>query len=205
MKLKPQGLFRAALRHVWPYEKMQVPKRQTRYCYKDGPMFYLGQQIVKAMEDAGYPAKISECYRTPERQKQLRIEGRTKAGPWESPHQYYEAVDIIHPSLGWNVSRKYWLTLNACMRVIEAKYGVNLIHGHDWNDNGIPVYDDPEERFYDAAHIQLADWKKQRDRHRATIGLEGKPRPPNQLELWVRFEEVLPELARRCARGYKHK
>ncbi|WP_281954276.1 M15 family metallopeptidase [Pseudophaeobacter arcticus] len=187
----PQELLRAAINSVFRHEKAQVPKRQTRYDYTQGPMYYLGQQIVKHMQDAGYPAKILYCHRSADKQRELYSKGRTtpgrivtKAGPWESAHQYYEAVDIIHPSKGWEVSEKYWDTLATVVRIVSDKYGVQLNHGHNW-------------RFRDSAHIETPDWRRVRDRHRQTIAFEGEERPPNGQELWNRFFEVLPDVAKR--------
>ncbi|NHM20311.1 M15 family metallopeptidase [Tritonibacter mobilis] len=179
-----------SLRAMYPREKMQAPRRQSRYRYVDGPMYYLGQQIVKAMEDAGYPAKILYCYRSPEKQRELYSKGRTSAGPkvtnarpWDSAHQYYEAVDIIHPSLGWNVTEEYWETLAACVRIVSEKFSVGLNHGHRW-------------KFRDSAHIELRDWRSVRERHRRNVLDQGEPRPPNADELWYRFYEVLPDIVK---------
>lgn len=187
----PQELIQAAINALFPHEKMQVPKRQSRFRHIDGPMYYIGQQIVKAMEDAGYPAKILYCHRSAAQQRQLYAKGRTapgnivtKAGPWDSAHQYYEAVDIIHPSKAWDVSEAYWETLASCTRIVAEKFGVELEHGHDWD-------------FRDSAHIELKDWRKVRDRHQIVINSEGKERPPNHQELWNRFCEVLPDVAKR--------
>lgn len=178
----PRELFRAALAAVFPTEKMQVPKRQTAFCYVDGPMHYLGQQIVKRMQDAGHPAVIIECYRPPERQRELKAQGRSKAGPWESPHQYFEAVDIVHPSLGWGVSDAYWEALAACVRIVSEAYGVELVHGHYW-------------RFRDSAHIEIRDWRLVRDRHRKRVLDGGEARRPSAAELCERFAEVLPAVS----------
>lgn len=179
----PQAMVRQMKQRVYPREKMQTPKRQTRFTYTEGPMYYLGQQIVKGMQDAGYPAKIIECYRSPERQLKVFSEGHSKATAWQSPHQYNEAVDIVHPSKYWNVSEEYWTTLAAVVEIVAEKYSVQLTHGHTW-------------KFRDSAHIQLADWKRVRNAHRALINYEGKPRPRTKDELWRRFEEVLPAVAR---------
>lgn len=192
--MQPKKLTANLMHLRYPHEKMQEPKKQVHFAYDKGPMYYLGQQIVRAMQDAGYPAKIIECYRSPKRQETLKRQGRSKAGPYESPHQFWEAVDIIHPAKGWNVSREYWVTLNACMRVVERKYGVDLVHGHDWNDNGVPVYDDSKERFYDAAHIEIKDWRKQQRLYSARKVYEVE-RPFDQSDLWMRFKEVLPQVA----------
>jgi hypothetical protein len=162
---------------------MQVQQRQTAFCYTSGPMFYLGQQIVRAMQDAGYPAKIHACYRSPSVQRRLKAEGRSKADAWQSPHQFYEAVDIIHPGKGWDVSSSYWDALAACSRVVSAKFGVPLELGHDWG--------------WDSAHIEIKNWRVFRDLHLAVMRREGVERPPNGDELCERFKVVLPLVRRK--------
>lgn len=184
-----------------PRERMQVEKRQNRYTYTDGPMYYLGQQIVKAMEDAGYPAKIFCCLRTPQEQNEVFQKGHSKARAWHSPHQFYEAVDIIHPSKAWDVSSDYWEALATCVRTIAERYDVNLEHGHYWS-------------FTDSAHIQLKDWKVAREivrqrwrdeqdewrqmRHEDPLIVlpMPEPTPPTPYELAARFESVLPSVWR---------
>lgn len=195
----PQSLILAAKNWIFPNEKMQTPKRQTHYTYTDGPMVYLGQQIVKSMEDAGYPAKIHCSWRSPEEQQLVFNKGRSKARPWQSPHQFFEAVDIVHPSLYWAVSPSYWETLAACVELIALKYDVDLVHGHHW-------------KFTDSAHIELKDWRTQRlvnecrydaeitqwlvDCARMSPKLPAKPKRtrPNSEELAARFRSVLPKV-----------
>ena len=186
----PKALMEAAHDYHFPREAGQVNRRQTAYTYTDGPMMYLGQQIVKQMQDAGYPAKILYCHRSAEIQAGLYAQGRTAPGPkvtnarpWQSAHQYYEAVDIIHPSKGWNVSEGYWETLAACVRNVAEKFNVDLNHGHHW-------------RFRDSAHIELSNWRSVKRAHLSRVDGEGQRRPPNADELWARFEEVLPDVAK---------
>ena len=176
----PKTLMKAAREKAFPREKMQVEKRQTRYTYTDGPMYFLGQQIVKVMEDAGYPAMIHCCYRSPQLQQKWFDKGTSKARPWESPHQYWEAVDIVHPSLFWNVSSDYWEQLAVAVRIVAEKYGVELEHGHHW-------------KWVDSAHIELKDWRKVKR-------LVGDVHPTPQ-QLAERFQQVLPRVwAQRLSR-----
>jgi len=149
----------------------QVTKRQTRYEYMSGPMFFLAQQIVRAMQDAGYPAFIWCHYRPPEQQQIEFDEGDSRARPWRSAHQFLEAVDIVHPKLYWDAPLEYWQTLNSCVRIVEEKFSVDLVHGYDWG--------------WDSAHIELADWREFRD----TIGHA----TPTVHQCIERFKTVLPK------------
>jgi len=185
----PKTLMEAARRARLPHEKMQVSKRQTRYTYTDGPMMFLGQQIVKSMEDAGFPAKIHCCYRSPEQQMDVYGRGNSRAKAWESPHQYMEAVDIVHPSLFWNVSADYWEQLAISTRIVAEKFGVDLTGGFDWG--------------WDLAHIEIRDWRCLKDepdwldfkREEWRSVQEGIPVPEVPRDaLQRRFQEVLPSV-----------
>ncbi|KMW57248.1 hypothetical protein AIOL_002209 [Candidatus Rhodobacter oscarellae] len=205
-QLTPQALYAAALEQQYPKEKMQEVKLQTRFTYTEGPMIFLGQQIVKGMQEAGYPSRVVFGRRTAERQAKLYAKGRTapgrkvtRAGPWESAHQFDDAVDICHKSKGWDVSKDYWETLASVVRIVGEVFDVQLEHGHYW-------------RFKDSAHIELNDWKANRARLERIWAEEEADRiragdPPgivkrhfNQSELWERFCEVLPDVAKRHSR-----
>lgn len=196
----PQQVVQAAKAAQIPRERAQAHKRQTRYTYTDGPMMYLGQQIIKRMEDAGYPSKIVYCFRGWDLQAELYAKGRTAPGrrvtnapPGHSPHQWYEAVDICHKTLGWKVSDDYWMTLHKVVRQVAEIYDVSLTHGEDWDGDGIRVSHDPDETFRDAAHIELTDWRLWRERlENRRFDLE---QPPTEQERWERFKEVLPKVA----------
>lgn len=193
VKTTIRELMDAALLHFFPRERMQPPKKQTMYCYTEGPMTFLAQRIVRKMQDAGYPAKIHCLYRSPERQYKLKANGFSKAGPFESAHGFYLACDIIHPSLAWNVTNEYWNALNECVKIIEKSYGVKLSHGHKW-------------KFKDSAHIQIANWRNlandamQGDTPNAAIKkiergdktFEDYRPTSGQLDRW--FKAVLPEV-----------
>lgn len=184
----------------------QVHERLTRYDYSQGPMYYLGQQIVRAMEDSGYPAFIWCCYRSPAKQSEYLDKGTSKAGPWQSPHQFYEAVDILHPELYWQAPPDYWEQLAACVRIVAEKFGVELDHGHYWS-------------WVDSAHVELEDWREFRERIRArwrddldewnfqreedplSKAVMPTPSKPTEEELAQRFEQVLPKVWKQHVRA----
>lgn len=162
------------------HNQYQVEKRQTRFSYNEGPMLFIGQQIVKRMQDAGWPSKIYYHYRSPELQDKLYAKGRTVNGArvtdaraYQSPHNYYEAVDIVHEALFWKAPVEYWTTLQQVSRVVQEELDVFLKMGADWGD---------------FAHIELYDWRNVRD----AVG----KRSPTPKELAQRFEDVLPAIWR---------
>lgn len=149
-------------------QQSSVPFRNL---YGGGPMAFVARQVVKRMAQKGWPCRVYEHWRTPERQAEMIAKGVSKAGPWQSAHQYGLAVDIIHSSKAWDVPERFWEDLEATVRVIEQCYKVDLEHGHRW-------------KFRDSAHIELKNYRKYR-------ALWGK-RKPTYLELDACFAAEMP-------------
>lgn len=155
-------------------------RRQTRFNYMDGPMVYIGQQIIRTMQDMGWETEIFEAYRTPERQAELKRQGRSKAPPWSSPHQYWCAVDIVLKPKKWPpIDHRFWKDLNAAQRVVAEKFGVELVHGLDWG--------------WDAAHIELKNFRHYRDLYTG--------REMTQAEKDAMFKDVLPNVWKQYTRS----
>lgn len=150
----------------------------------DGPMLWLGDQIVKRMEKAGYPSRIFCGFRSPEQQNREFADGDSKAKAWQSPHQFYEAVDIIHKTKAWNVSQDYWDMLATVVRTVEREYSIDLVHGYDWG--------------WDSAHIEIALWRQVPKRQ---IRKEGHNYEPSPWEREQRFKELLPAVYRSFGTG----
>jgi len=176
------NLFKELSQFAYNNEQIQDPHSKSRLNAADGPMLWLGDQICKRMERSGWPSMIRFGYRTPEHQNRLynsrTPKGRriTNARAYQSPHNFYEAVDIVHKTKGWQASPAYWEALAQCVRVVSKEYGVPLTHGHHW-------------KMVDSAHIELSDWREVRKRQ-LRFG-RGNYRPTTT-ELAERFEEVLP-------------
>lgn len=138
-------------------------------------MIYLGQQHLVLLQNSGWDAIIHTGYRSPEEQDAAHERGVSKAHAFRSPHQYFEAVDIVHKTLFWDPPPAFWDDLNAASQVIERKFKVSLTCGYNWG--------------WDMAHVELKDWHDFRDK----IG----KRVPTQAELDTRFKEVLPDVWKR--------
>lgn len=158
-----------------PQEEAQDVTKKTYLNAADGPMVWLGEQIIKRMEKAGYPSRIFIAYRSADQQNKEFAEGDSKARAYQSPHQFYEAVDIIHKTRAWNVSQDYWDTLASIVRVVEREYNIDLVHGYDWG--------------WDSAHIEIALWRQVPKRQLAKVGYHY---PPSPWEREQRFKELLP-------------
>ena len=118
-------------------------------------------------------------YRSPEKQQELfdRRPKVTNAGPWQSPHQFFEAVDIVHKSKYWNASPEYWETLANVVRTVSREYNVDLNHGHHWN-------------MVDSAHIELT---KHGGTFKSATSATAVIIVPTTEELRERFFEILPQ------------
>lgn len=173
----PSELFRALRDWFYPRVKMRDPKKVHFVNREDGPMMFLGLQIVKRMERAGYPSIIHACFRHPAEQQRVFDKGASKARPWESPHQYFEAVDIVHKSLYWQAPPVYWETLATVVRQVAEEFGVPLEHGHHW-------------KFVDSAHVEMKDWRSVRKAQLDRVGVNYRP---SKIELKARFAQVLPK------------
>jgi hypothetical protein len=100
-----------------------------KFDYTQGPIFYFGQKVCVAMERIGQPTKIHTCFRSPDEQRDLP-QGVSNAEPWESPHQFYEAVDLIHAKRGWPpTDDPYWRILNDVAQVVAHELGLPIVGG----------------------------------------------------------------------------
>lgn len=105
----------------------------------------------------GIPVFAHSVVRTRDEQTALYVQGVSKAKAGESMHNYGHAIDIIHSTQGWKLSKHQWLLLGHIGKEVAKRIGVKIRWGGDWDMDGIPVLDDPTESFWDAAHWELAD------------------------------------------------
>jgi hypothetical protein len=56
------------------------------------------------------------------------------------------AVDIIHATRAWNLSKKEWDCIGAIGKEIARKRNIKLDWGGEWN-------------FYDPAHWEIDEWQ----------------------------------------------
>ena len=109
------------------------------------------------MRKLGIPLFTHTCIRGSLEQNRLFKEGRSKARAGESPHNFGAAVDIIHGTKGWNLTRKQWAILGHIGKEIAATSGISVVWGGD---------DGPGDRFnWDPAHWELTEWRKIRSQY----------------------------------------
>jgi hypothetical protein len=101
--------------------------------------------MIQECRQRQIPLYAFEILRTPERQRQLKIEGRTKAKPYESAHQFGYAIDLIHKSRLWSLEQSEWEIIGAIGKEIARKKNIRITWGGDWG--------------WDYAHWELTDWR----------------------------------------------
>lgn len=91
---------------------------------------------------------VLEGIRSPERQKQLVAEGKSKT--MNSRHLTGDAVDLAPYPIDWN-DKKRFEEMASHMLAASKLVGVRITWGGDWNENGRS----DDEKFYDGPHFQL--------------------------------------------------
>jgi hypothetical protein len=146
--------------------KIEATNNDYRYSHPEIVIFW--KAMFKHMKARGIPVRAFEFTRSMERQNELFDTGRTKARAGQSPHQIHTfrmeskdpitgvvlktykdcsaAVDIIHATRGWNLTKKEWDVVGAIGKEIARKRNIDIEWGGDW-------------QFYDPAHWQLKSWK----------------------------------------------
>lgn len=104
------------------------------------------RHFQKALEQRAYPLFAVEMHRSNARQVSLRDKGTSKAGPGQSPHNWGCAVDIIHLTRGWNLSKAEWDIIGLIGKEVARKRKIPIVWGGDW-------------KFWDPAHWELANWR----------------------------------------------
>jgi hypothetical protein len=117
--------------------------------------------VLREMARRGFPAIVREARRTEERQVYLWKMGREwddgrgvvthAATAMKGWHFFGLAVDICsaaHPDNDEKVPTAFWTAL----REVATECG--LTSGDDWDRDGIPVEDDPDEHTADHQHVQ---------------------------------------------------
>lgn len=182
----PQEYLRRLRTFFYPNEKQQSLK-MTVPTRADGAMMFLAGHIVKQMNESGHPAIIHTGYRPPEVQNAAFNRKASKAKAWQSPHQFWEAVDIVHPSLFWDAKPPYWKQLGVVTKNVAAQFRVPLEWGGDWG--------------WDYAHVEIDDWRQIRVRQeREYVRNNGDPDKvhgypyyqPSPYQRELRFIELIP-------------
>lgn len=114
--------------------------------------------VLHEMARRGFPAIVREARRGDERQRflfgfgRLYDDGRGRvtnaATARKGWHFFGLAVDIVSATHGDDAPAAFWTALRECATA------AGLTSGNDWDRDGIPVEDDPDEHTVDKQHVQ---------------------------------------------------
>lgn len=117
--------------------------------------------VERAIELSKQDFMVLEGVRTPQRQKELYAQGRTKPGKvvtWTLTSNHFvkadgfgHAVDLCPFPVDWNTASKFD-AIGAAMVAASKELGVKIRWGKDWNQNGRPG----EKGETDSPHFELS-------------------------------------------------
>ena len=120
------------------------------------------RKLVKRAFKLGIPLFAHCVIRGSQEQNQAFREGKSRARAGESPHNYGAAVDLIHGTKAWALSRKQWLILGHLGKELAAQQGLPVTWGGDWS-------------FWDPAHWELTHWREIRAQYSDGEDWDGRP------------------------------
>lgn len=123
------------------------------------PIGEFEKAFVSDLRRRGMPFFCHSMVRTPEEQYELYKRGVSNAKGMDSPHPNGMAVDIIHSVFGWEISDRAWEIVGHIGKEVAKRLKIDIRWGGDWDGDGIPVYNDKDERLWDPAHWELARWQ----------------------------------------------
>ena len=117
--------------------------------------------VVDSIKDSPHDFGIPQYggLRTAEDQNYLYQRGVSQRDGYvkESYHQSGKAFDIygyVEGKATWNKDILESIAKHI-IQVAKDRYGVTLIWGGDWDNDGVRVDKDPDENFFDGAHFQM--------------------------------------------------
>lgn len=102
--------------------------------------------LLAKLHDCNVPAFTHCLWRADEQQTALFVQGRSKARAGESPHNHGCAIDVVHGTRGWNISKMSWSIIGHLGKELARRNDIPIEWGGDW-------------KFYDPAHWQLKGWQ----------------------------------------------
>jgi hypothetical protein len=152
------------------------------WSYADPELQKWADAMIQECRKREIPLYAFELHRTPERQQQLLMQGTTKAGPWQSPHQYGQAIDLIHKTKLWSLTDAEWELIGTIGKEIARKKKVKITWGGDWG--------------WDMAHWEMTNWRES-DIYRAHRYMERKKFeiPDDTERRFERYKLIMAQMA----------
>lgn len=130
------------------------------------PLVMFMRALSDEMRRYKIPMAFMEGWRSAGRQSELVSLGRSRAGPWQSPHQYGLAFDYVSATRGWNLHPREWACVGAIGKEVARRKKLPIEWGGDWE-------------FYDPAHWQIKGWREWKTLLDADADGLGVERPPS--------------------------
>ncbi len=102
-------------------------------------------KLVKRMAKLGVPMFCATGIRSAAEQAKVASEGFSKLK--DGPHMYGCAVDIVHGTKAWGLTRRQWDLVGHVGKGLATQLGLDLEWGGDWRDP------------WDPAHWQVRGWR----------------------------------------------
>ena len=133
-------------------KRKEVIQKQTETQYEGvhPEIVAFWKAMLQACKARNIPVLAFEMLRDEARQNELHAQGRSKAKGGNSPHQYGCAVDVVHATRYWQLSKKEWDIIGSIGKEVARRRNIKLDWGGDWD-------------FYDPAHWQLRNWRIRKD------------------------------------------
>ena len=119
--------------------------------------------VKRAIQITEQDFMVLEGVRTPERQKELFAQGRTKPGPkvtwtltsnhFKQKDGYGHAVDLVPFPVDWDDLKKFD-AMSKAMFAAAKELGIKIRWGADWDSDGKPR----EKGESDSPHFELDNW-----------------------------------------------
>lgn len=162
--------------------------KKVHKCSREGthPLiidFY--KALQKELQKRGYPFYAFYFYRSDALQARLKAQGVTKAGPGQSPHNHGCAVDVVHATRFWDLTRKEWAIIGAIGKEVARRRKIKLVWGGDW-------------KFYDPAHWELENWREYRWAGAEHERLYGPPEKRDDI-YFARLDQLIASKRKKAA------
>lgn len=135
------------------FKDIKVREKQTNVqfegVHEDIVRFWKG--MYKACKARNIPVIAFEMLRSAERQDQLYKQGRSKVRGYLSPHQFGMAVDIVHATDYWQITKKQWDIIGSIGNEVARKNKIKM----DWGGRATGKW----KKFYDPAHWEIENWR----------------------------------------------
>lgn len=125
-------------------QRYQQQQWRASRLYTRPEIVEFSRRVIKEAKRLNVPLFAHEFYRSPERQRELAAQGKSKLV--DGAHNRGAAVDIVHGTKGWDLTRAQWSLIGHVGKEVATRQGISVVWGGDWN-------------FYDPAHWELENWR----------------------------------------------